>query len=180
MGLLLYAFGGHSQPACRQISRNVPVGVSPGWFAMTTRLPLFRKIDPPKPTIGCASGVGRRAGDGRKFPTGSADLVQERLCLLQVWCGEAFGEPAVDRREEIAGFGVAALVAAEPGEALRGAQFPELGALLLSDAQGFAIQFLGGLGLPLPLQQLAFVPVQLCRQPALSCPSRDLQSVVQR
>src|SRR6266481_5633938 len=44
MGLLLYAFGGHSQPACRQISRNVPVGISPEWFALTTRLPLFRKI----------------------------------------------------------------------------------------------------------------------------------------
>src|SRR5271155_2219767 len=29
-------------------------------------------------------------------------------------------------------------------------EFPELGLLLLGDAQGFAIQFLGGLGMPLP------------------------------
>jgi putative ABC transport system substrate-binding protein len=63
---------------------------------------------------------------------------------------EAFGEPAVDRGEEIAGFGVAALIAAEPGEAHSGAQFPELGSLLLGDAQGFAVQFLRGLGVPLP------------------------------
>jgi hypothetical protein len=42
--------------------------------------------------------------------------------------------------------------------------------LLLGDAQSFAIQFLGGLGLPSPQQQLAFVPVQLRREPALPCP----------
>jgi hypothetical protein len=44
---------------------------------------------------------------------------------------------------------VAALVVAEPGEARGGAQFPELSRLLFSEAQGFAIQFLGGLGVPL-------------------------------
>src|SRR6516165_1635128 len=38
---------------------------------------------------------------------------------------------------------------------------PELGLLLTGDAQGFAIQFLGGLGMPLPQQQLALVPVEL-------------------
>ena len=50
-------------------------------------------------------------------------------------------KPAVDRREEVAGFGAPALVAAEPGEARSDAQFPELGLLLLGDAQGFARQF---------------------------------------
>ena len=77
------------------------------------------------------------------------------------------------------GFNVAALVAAEPGEALGGAQFPELGVLLLGDAQRYAIQFLGGLAMPLPQQQLAFVPVQLCREPTLPCPFRDLLGIVQ-
>ena len=38
---------------------------------------------------------------------------------------ESFGEPAVDRREKIAGFGGAILVAAEPGEAHGGAQLPQ-------------------------------------------------------
>ena len=66
---------------------------------------------------------------------------------------------AVNRREKIASFGVAALVAAELGEARGGAQFPELGLLLPSDAQRFAKQLLGRLGMPLPQQQLA--PVDL-------------------
>jgi hypothetical protein len=47
----------------------------------------------------------------------------------------------------------------EPSEARGDAQFPELGLLLLGDAPGSSIQFLGGLGLSLPQQQLAFVPV---------------------
>jgi hypothetical protein len=38
---------------------------------------------------------------------------------------------------------------AEPGEARGRAQFPELGLLLLGDAQGFVILFLSGLGMPL-------------------------------
>jgi hypothetical protein len=77
---------------------------------------------------------------------------------------EALGEPVVDRREEVVGFGTAALVAPEPGKAGGGAQFPELGPLLLGYAQGFVIEFLGGLGMPLPQQQLAFEPVQLRRE----------------
>jgi hypothetical protein len=46
----------------------------------------------------------------------------------------AFGEPREDRREEVAGFGVTTLVAAEPGEARGRAQFPELRLLLLGNA----------------------------------------------
>ena len=48
--------------------------------------------------------------------------------LLQIGGVEAFGEPAIDRREEIASFSAA--IAAEPGEARGGAQFPELSLLL--------------------------------------------------
>src|SRR5713226_8436231 len=107
------------------------------------------------------------------FGSGS-QLVEQRLCVFEVGGAEAFGEPAVDRREEVAGFGVAALVAAEPGEARGGTQFPELGALLHGDAQGFAIEFLGGLGMPLPQQQLALEPVQLRYEPALPRPFNDL------
>jgi hypothetical protein len=76
-------------------------------------------------------------------------------------------------------FGVPALVAAEPGEAHGRAQFPELGSLLLRDAWGIAIQFLSGLGMPLPQQRLAFVPIELGREPAQPCPFDDLQSIVQ-
>jgi hypothetical protein len=61
-------------------------------------------------------------------------LIEQRLCFVEIGGVEALGEPAVDRREKVAGFGVAALVAAQPGEACGGAQFPELGPLLLGDA----------------------------------------------
>jgi hypothetical protein len=47
-------------------------------------------------------------------------------------CGKDFAEPAIDGRQQIAGFGAAPLVAAQPGKAHRAAQFPELGFLLLS------------------------------------------------
>jgi hypothetical protein len=86
-------------------------------------------------------------------------LVEQRFRFLQVERAEALGEPAIDWREKVAGFGVTALVAAEPGETRGGAQFPELGPLLLSDGQGFAIQFLGGFGMPL-LQ--AVTPLCVC------------------
>jgi hypothetical protein len=65
-------------------------------------------------------------------------------------------------------------VAAEPGEAHGGAQFPNLRLLLRDDAQGFAIKFLGGLGLHLLQQQLALVPVERRVQPALPCSFDDL------
>jgi len=50
----------------------------------------------------------------------------------------------------------------------------EAGLVLLGDAQGFAIQFFRGLGMPLPQQQLAFVPVQLRLKPALACSFADV------
>src|SRR6516162_1949497 len=113
-------------------------------------------------------------------PSGTFEFVEQRLCLFEVGRAEAFGEPAVDRREQIAGFAATALVAAEPGEAHHGAQFPELGLLLPGDAEGFAIEFLGGLGMPLPQQQLAFLPVQLRSVKALSRSLDGLQCIVQQ
>ena len=62
----------------------------------------------------------------RRDPCGSVESVQERLRLLQVQRVEPLGELVVNRGEEIACFGAAALVAAEPGEAYHSAQFPEL------------------------------------------------------
>jgi hypothetical protein len=52
-----------------------------------------------------------------------------------------------------------------------------LASCALGDAQGFAIQFLGGVGMLLPQQQLALVPIELSPKPTLSCPFDDLQSV---
>ena len=65
----------------------------------------------------------------------SCQLVAQRFCLLQIGRGETFGEPAVNRGEQVAGFGGVALVAPEPGEAYGGAQFPELGFLLHRNAR---------------------------------------------
>src|SRR5215472_6130535 len=110
----------------------------------------------------------------------SRQFVEQRLCLFEILCVEAFGEPAVNRRQKIAGLSAATVVAAESSEAYNRTQFPELGPLLSGNPQGFVVQFLGGLGMPLPQQQLPFVPVQLCRQPALPSPFDDLQCLVQQ
>jgi hypothetical protein len=42
---------------------------------------------------------------------------EQSLCFLKIGGLEALGKPAIDRREKVAGFGAAALVEAEPGEA---------------------------------------------------------------
>jgi len=51
-------------------------------------------------------------------------LVEQSLGLLQIERVEAFGEPAVDRSEEIVGLLPLALIAPEPRHAHRRAQFP--------------------------------------------------------
>jgi hypothetical protein len=45
----------------------------------------------------------------------STELVEERLCILQIGGVEALGEPAVHGREEIIGLGVPALTAPQVG-----------------------------------------------------------------
>ena len=107
-------------------------------------------------------------------PLDAPKLAKQRFRFFQIGGVEAFGEPAIDRRERVARFAATTLVALQAGEACRRLQFPQLGVLLAGDAQRFAIQFLSGLGLPLPQQQLAFVPVQFGREPALACPLHDL------
>jgi hypothetical protein len=52
----------------------------------------------------------------------SRELVEQRLRFLQVAGVEAFGEPAVDRREQTVGLRLLALVAPESGETDRGSQ----------------------------------------------------------
>jgi len=125
-------------------------------------------------------GAEIRAGSRHMPAVGSRQFVAQRLGLFQIWRVKAFGEPGVDGCQEVAGFGAAALVAAERGEAHGGAQFPELGPLLRGNAQGFTVQPLGGLGMPLPKQQLAIVPVQLPVHPARPCSFDDLQSIVKQ
>src|ERR1700730_5718700 len=76
----------------------------------------------------------------------SSQLVEQCLRLFEIGSVEAFCEPVIHGREKVAGVGGVALVAAKPGEAHGGAQFPELGLLLPRDAQGFAIQLFSDVG----------------------------------
>src|SRR4051812_15262244 len=59
----------------------------------------------------------------------SCQRIQQRLCLLQDRRVKAFGEPAIDRREQVTRFHLFTLVAPEPSEADGGSQLRELGAL---------------------------------------------------
>src|SRR5215472_11457721 len=56
-------------------------------------------------------------------------LGEEPFRVLQIDGVEPLSEPAVNRRQQFNGLGTLALVAPEPGEAHRGAHFPQLGAL---------------------------------------------------
>jgi hypothetical protein len=61
---------------------------------------------------------------------GLSQFVEQRLGLLQIERVEAFGEPAVDRREERVGFAGPALVAHQPRIARRSAELPGFRLLL--------------------------------------------------
>src|SRR5262249_18159082 len=70
-------------------------------------------------------------------------LVKQCLGLFQNGRIESLREPAVGRCEEIAGRVVLALLEPEPGKTDRGAQLPELRALLLRDADSLGKAALG-------------------------------------
>jgi hypothetical protein len=65
----------------------------------------------------------------------SRQLVKQRLGVLQHRRVETFGEPAVDRREKITGFGALALITPEAGEASGGAQLEGLRVLKSDDSR---------------------------------------------
>ncbi len=66
------------------------------------------------------------------------ECIQQRLGLLQIGRVEPLGEPIMDRRKEIAGFGALALVTPKPGKAYRGAQLPQSGVLISGDLDRLA------------------------------------------
>src|SRR5689334_14697457 len=76
-------------------------------------------------------------------PSLHTQLIEQRLGVFQIARVEAFGEPAVDRREETAGLAGPALLAPKPGEAGGGAQLPPLGALIVRDGQRSAVTNFG-------------------------------------
>ena len=64
-----------------------------------------------------------------------SQFTEQRLGFFQIGGVEAFGEPDVDRREQVACLVPAALLAPQPGEACRGAQLVAPRALLAGDRQ---------------------------------------------
>src|SRR5258708_31504989 len=80
------------------------------------------------------SHLGRRLG---------CKLLEQHLRRFEVRCVEAFGEPAADRREEVAGFVALALVAPEAGEAGGGAKLERFCALLFRDRDRLMVILLG-------------------------------------
>src|SRR5690348_6343828 len=70
----------------------------------------------------CSARLGRSRRNLRSLLC--PQLLQQRLRLLEVRRIEALGEPAIERREQVAGFGALALVAPEAGEAGGRAKFP--------------------------------------------------------
>ena len=84
-------------------------------------------------------------------------LVEQRFGFFEIGCVEAFGEPTVDRREDVTGFDLAALVAAEPDEAYGSAQFPKLGLLSLGNTESLLERHLGCCGISV-LQKVTALP----------------------
>src|SRR6516165_6819346 len=74
----------------------------------------FETLMPPPAAGSCRPRSGHSLQNFRRcWWTDSRQFVQQRLCLFEIRHIEAFGEPAVDGCEQIAGLGAAALVAAQ-------------------------------------------------------------------
>ena len=62
-------------------------------------------------------------------------LIEQRLGLLQIERIEAFGEPPVDRSEQVTRFGALALIAPKASEARDRTEFPKFCLLLARDRE---------------------------------------------
>jgi len=58
--------------------------------------------------------TGSRSGNAQPL---RAEFDEQCLRVFEIGSVEAFGKPTINRREKLAGLGVAALIAAEPGKA---------------------------------------------------------------
>jgi hypothetical protein len=109
----------------------------------------------------------------------SCQLVEQRLCLFEVGGLEALGEPAVDRREEVAGFPPPALLAPQPCKADGGAQFQRFRLLGLGDADRLLKGGLALVELVLGEQYSPGKPVEFGFPPALATFRRNGVSISQ-
>ncbi len=77
-----------------------------------------------------ADATPKRCGLGMLASHRSAQLLEQRLGVLEVGGVEALGEPVVDRREEVVGLVHVALIAPQAGEAGRSAQLQDFASWL--------------------------------------------------
>jgi hypothetical protein len=90
------------------------------------------------------------------------EFIEQRPGLFEIGGSEAFGKPAVDRREQIAGFAQPALLSAQAGEARCAAQFPGLRVLAACDVDALLDGRLGLAHCPGAGEQgLAAEPIKL-------------------
>ena len=101
-----------------------------------------------------------RCVDWIKHARRSCQLIEQRPGILQVRRIETFGEPIVDRIEQITAFRAFALVTPEPGEADRCPQLQELCALPLGNSDRLAIMLLCRGLIAGGIQQIARHPMQ--------------------
>ena len=108
-------------------------------------------------------------------------LVEQRLGVFQIGGVEAFGEPAVDRREQLACLATPALLAPQPGEARGGAQFLAASALLAGDREGGAKRLLGlrRIGKWQPTYELTAQAMNFCAPAPHAGGGRFCQCIVQ-
>src|ERR1700730_4062263 len=94
-------------------------------------------------------------------PRSCGELFQQRLGLFEDWRVKPFGEPVVDRREEVTGFGTIALIAPEAGKGGGGAELDCFCPLSFRNYKRLAIAVLGGGWIVSRKQQIASQPMQL-------------------
>ena len=85
------------------------------WRRERVLMPLKSHSWPRPRMIGSNRGADIRTRPAKVLLSGSRQPVEERLCLSKIGGSAAFGKPAINRCEKVAGFGAAALVVAEPG-----------------------------------------------------------------
>ena len=95
-------------------------------------------LPPPPPDSKFSSTMFSTSCNGMHFGVTTTPR-EQRLRVDQVARVEAFGEPGVDRGEQVARFGALALIAPEAREARRGPQLKRARPLLAGDGEGTVI-----------------------------------------
>ena len=102
-------------PRSREGPLPEPTTAAQPWRRELVLMPLKSHSWPRPRMIGSNRGADIRTRPAKVLLSGSRQPVEERLCLSKIGGSAAFGKPAINRCEKVAGFGAAALVVAEPG-----------------------------------------------------------------